>query len=126
AVAIDNAHFHALIDCRLSRIDHLLDERVVNGLRIADNRDGCVGKHRVAFESEEKLGISTDLRKAVCRSAHLAGGRIVGKLEWVSPNDGGQTSSRFVVRRQIKREREILAIRSFVFDELFCNAAKLW
>src|SRR5947199_115007 len=82
-VSVDIAHYHSHINCLLGPNDYLLDERVVNGLRRADNRHRCVGKYCIPLKSEEKLGISADLRKTICPTRYLSGRGIDRKFKRV-------------------------------------------
>src|SRR6185369_10501043 len=68
---------------------------------------------------------TADLREPVSRARHLTSSRGIGVLERVGPNNSGQSRSLFVVRRQVKRKREVDAVGTFVPDQLLFNAAKL-
>ena len=73
---------------------------------------------------------AADLRESVCRARNLAGGRAVGELERIRPYDRRQPRSLFIIRRQIKREREIDAVGRLYLTSCFlmprsCGAGSL-
>ena len=70
---------------------------------------------RVAVDGGEALGGAAD----------LACGIGVGELQWVSPNNGGQSGALLIASWQVKRKTQVDAIGALVLDKLLSDATKL-
>ena len=83
-------------------------------------------EHGVALEQEEQVRVTADRRKPAWSSPRPGPAvELSVNSQRIRPDDRRQAGSLLIARRQVKRERQIDAVGTFVFDELLGNAAKL-
>ena len=65
SIAICDAHFNGLVDCRRRRVDNLFDKGIVHRFWIANNRHRRRVHDRVALRKQTQMSDTTQHREAI-------------------------------------------------------------